>query len=88
MAARFGEKGARILSVSPGSFDTAMGRLEEQSGSGRMVDYAALKRFGTTEQMGEMLAVCASAKAGYLTGTDILNDGATRPLQGPPRPRT
>lgn len=78
MAAAFGAKGARVLSVSPGSFDTAMGRLEKQSGSDRMVEFAALKRFGTPEEMAELLAFCASDKAGYLTGVDILNDGGNR----------
>jgi NAD(P)-dependent dehydrogenase (short-subunit alcohol dehydrogenase family) len=74
-AARFGRQGARILSVSPGSFDTAMGRLEEQSGAGAMVDYAALRRFGRPEEIAELLAFCASEKASYLTGVDILCDG-------------
>jgi NAD(P)-dependent dehydrogenase (short-subunit alcohol dehydrogenase family) len=74
-AARFGERGARIVSVSPGSFDTAMGRLEEQSGSGAMLRYAALKRFGKPEEIADLLAFCASEKAGYLTGVDILCDG-------------
>ena len=78
MAARFGAKGARILSVSPGTFDTAMGRLEKASGSERMLDFAALKRYGKPEEMAELLAFCASDKAGYLTGTDILNDGGNR----------
>jgi NAD(P)-dependent dehydrogenase (short-subunit alcohol dehydrogenase family) len=77
MAARFGATGARILSVSPGSFDTAMGRLEKKSGSERLLLAAALKRFGTPEEMAELLAFCASDKAGYLTGVDILNDGGT-----------
>jgi hypothetical protein len=27
------------------------------------------------EEMAELLAFCASDRAGYLTGTDILNDG-------------
>lgn len=76
-AGRFGERGACILSVSPGSIDTAMGRLEEQSGAGAMVRYAALKRFGKPEEIAELLAFCASEKAGYLTGTDILCDGGT-----------
>ncbi|ORW06613.1 SDR family oxidoreductase [Mycobacterium kyorinense] len=76
-AARFGSRGARILSVSPGSIDTAMGRLEEQSGAGAMIRYAALKRFGKAEEIAELLAFCASDKAGYLTGTDILCDGGT-----------
>jgi NAD(P)-dependent dehydrogenase (short-subunit alcohol dehydrogenase family) len=76
-AARFGARGARILSVSPGSFDTAMGRLEEESGSGQLLQFAALKRFGQPEEVAEVLAFCASARPGYLTGTDILCDGGT-----------
>lgn len=78
MAAAFGMRGARVLSVSPGSFDTSMGRLEEKSGSGRMLDYAALQRFGKPEEVAELLAFCASGKPGYLTGTDILCDGGTK----------
>lgn len=74
-AGAFGEKGARILSVSPGSFDTEMGRLEEKSGSAEMLKTAALKRFGRPEEIAELLAFCASAKASYLTGTDLLCDG-------------
>jgi len=74
-AARFGQKGARILSVSPGSFDTAMGRLEEKSGSAEMLKKAALKRFGRPEEIAELLAFCASEKASYITGVDILCDG-------------
>ena len=33
LAARFGARGARVVSVSPGSFDTAMGRLEADHGA-------------------------------------------------------
>lgn len=77
-AARFGAKGARILSVSPGSTDTPMGRLEKTHGAGDMADRAALKRFAKPEEMAEVLAFAASEKASYLTGTDILVDGGTR----------
>jgi NAD(P)-dependent dehydrogenase (short-subunit alcohol dehydrogenase family) len=52
-----------------------MGRLEEQAGAGAMVADAAVPRWGTAEEMAELLAFCVSARAGYLTGTDILNDG-------------
>jgi NAD(P)-dependent dehydrogenase (short-subunit alcohol dehydrogenase family) len=76
-AAAFGARGARVLSVSPGSFDTEMGRLEEASGAGRLVEYAALKRFGKADEVAELLAFCASDKPGYLTGADILVDGGT-----------
>lgn len=50
-AERFGRRGARIVSVSPGSIDTAMGRLEEKAGSGAMVEFSALKRFGRPEEV-------------------------------------
>ncbi|WP_081665189.1 SDR family oxidoreductase [Mycobacterium sp. UM_CSW] len=74
-AERFNARGLRIVSVSPGSTDTEMGRLEEQAGAGAMVADAAVPRWGKAEEMAELLAFCASDKAGYLTGTDILNDG-------------
>lgn len=72
---RFGARGLRILSVSPGSVDTEMGRLEAEAGAGAMLADAAVPRWGTPEEMAELLAFCASDRAGYLTGTDILNDG-------------
>ncbi len=72
---RFNARGLRILSVSPGSVDTEMGQLEAEAGAGAMVADAAVPRWGKPEEMAELLAFCASDKAGYLTGTDILNDG-------------
>ena len=72
---RFNGKGLRILSVSPGSIDTEMGQLEAAAGAGAMVADAAVPRWGKPEEMAHLLAFCASDKAGYLTGTDILNDG-------------
>lgn len=78
MAAAFGRRGARIVSVSPGSFNTEMGRLEKKTGSEEMLRFAALQRFGEPEEVAELLAFCAGTKPGYLTGTDILCDGGTR----------
>ncbi len=75
LAARFGEKGARVVSVSPGTFDTDMGRLEEKSGAYELLQHAALKRSGKPREIAELLAFCASDKASYLTGVDILCDG-------------
>jgi NAD(P)-dependent dehydrogenase (short-subunit alcohol dehydrogenase family) len=72
---RFNGRGLRIVSVSPGSFDTEMGRQEAEAGAGAMVADAAVPRWGKPEEMADLLAFCASDKAGYLTGTDILNDG-------------
>ncbi len=76
-ADRFGLRGARILSVSPGSIDTEMGRLEERTGSGAMAQRSALRRFGTPDEIAEVLAFCASDRASYLTGIDVLCDGGS-----------
>lgn len=75
MAAEFGVKGARVVSVSPGSFDTAMGQLEDSAGADALTQLGALKRFGHPAEIAELLAFCASNKPGYLTGTDIICDG-------------
>jgi NAD(P)-dependent dehydrogenase (short-subunit alcohol dehydrogenase family) len=74
-AERFNGRGLRIVSVSPGSIDTEMGRLEADAGAGALVTDAAVPRWGKPEEMADLLAFCAGDKATYLTGTDILNDG-------------
>jgi NAD(P)-dependent dehydrogenase (short-subunit alcohol dehydrogenase family) len=75
LASTLGAQGGRIVSVSPGVFDTAMGRLEERNGAGALVERAAIKRYGKVEEIAEVLAFCASDRPGYLTGTDLLVDG-------------
>ena len=39
---------------------------------------AAIKQFGKPEEVAAVLAFCASEAPGYLTGVDILVDGATK----------
>ncbi|MFE4834562.1 SDR family NAD(P)-dependent oxidoreductase [Arthrobacter sp. NPDC056691] len=78
LAGAFGSKGARVVSVSPGSFDTAMGKLEKDHGASEFLKVSAIKRFGHPEEIAAVLAFCASEAPGYLTGTDILVDGGTQ----------
>jgi NAD(P)-dependent dehydrogenase (short-subunit alcohol dehydrogenase family) len=73
-AARFGEHGVRVLSVSPGNFETPMGELEKAEGRA-YIERAAIKRFGKVEEMAFLLASCADERMGDLTGVDILCDG-------------
>ncbi len=72
-ANKMGEKGIRILSVSPGSIATPMADLEKETSD--YIKYCAIKRYGRAEELASLLAFCASEKAGYLTGEDILCDG-------------
>ena len=84
-AGKMGQKGIRVLSVSPGSIATPMAELETDSASS--IKYCAIKRFGRAEELANLLAFCASEKASYLTGEDILCDGGCvasgyNPLKG------
>lgn len=73
-AARFGEKGVRVLSITPGNFGTPMGELEKVEAM-TYVKYNAIKRFGRPEEIAQLYAAVADDRMGYLTGTDILCDG-------------
>jgi NAD(P)-dependent dehydrogenase (short-subunit alcohol dehydrogenase family) len=73
-AARFGEKGARVVSVSPGNFETPMGELEREEAS-TYIRHCAIKRFGRVEEIAQLLAAVADERMGYLTGADIICDG-------------
>lgn len=73
-AFRYGKKGIRVVSLSPGLVATDMGNLEKAEG-GSMVAYTAEERMGTPEELGYALAVLADERNGYLAGVDILCDG-------------
>jgi NAD(P)-dependent dehydrogenase (short-subunit alcohol dehydrogenase family) len=73
-AVKFGEKGIRVLSVSPGSFETPMGELEKDSME-KYTRRSAIKRSGRVDEIANLFAFCVSSKASYLTGIDILCDG-------------
>ena len=73
-AARFGAKGVRVLSITPGTFETPMGELEADQ-TADYLDRNAIKRPGRPEEIAELYAAVADERMGYLTGTDILCDG-------------
>ena len=77
MAPAFGRMGARIVSLSPGIIDTAMGRLEQKQGPemDKMIAVTPLARMGQSEEIASVVAFLASPAASYITGTDILVDG-------------
>jgi len=73
-AARFGAKGIRVISVSPGNFDTPMGKLEKVEATAYL-KYCAIKRFGEVAEIAQLFALLADPRLGYLTGVDIVCDG-------------
>jgi NAD(P)-dependent dehydrogenase (short-subunit alcohol dehydrogenase family) len=75
----WGERGARINSISPGIISTAMGRKELDSASGpfmrKMVQASPSGRLGTPEDIAAATAFLLSDQASFVTGTDLLVDG-------------
>ncbi len=78
-AATWGERGARIVSISPGLIDTPMGALEDQRSStdakARLRSRRPLNRDGSMADIADAVEFLTSARASYITGTDLLVDG-------------
>lgn len=76
------ERGARIVSISPGSIDTPMGRLEleNQPLMVEMLHKTPLKRLGTADDIAAATEFLCSEAASYITGTDLRIDGGITPF--------
>lgn len=70
----YGERGIRVVSLSPGLIDTDMGQLEAKEGA-QFLQFAAQKRMGSVQELGFALASLADERNGYLAGVDVLCDG-------------
>jgi NAD(P)-dependent dehydrogenase (short-subunit alcohol dehydrogenase family) len=73
-AAKFGEKGIRILTVSPGNFNTPMGKYGYRQAE-KFTRHCAIKRLGRADEIAHLFACLLSEKLSCLTGTDIICDG-------------
>lgn len=73
-AARFGEKGVRVLSITPGNFETPMGKLEQEEAQ-TYLKFNAIRRVGRPDEIAALFAAVSDPEMGYLTGTDIICDG-------------
>lgn len=67
-------KNARVLSITPGNFETPLGNLEKEEAS-TYLKFAAVKRNGRPEEIAPLYAALIDERLSYLTGTDILCDG-------------
>ncbi len=75
----WGQKGARIVSLSPGTINTPMGRqeAEQQEQMKVMLDNTPLQREGESKEIATAVEFLISDAASYITGTDLLVDGGT-----------
>ena len=83
-ATAWGERGARIVSLSPGIITTPMGNqeFEQQPAMAEMLRIAPLKRLGDPDEIAKVVAFLCSEEASYITGCDILVDGGVTAALG------
>ncbi|MCB0772175.1 MAG: SDR family oxidoreductase [Flavobacteriales bacterium] len=77
-AMRYGRRGARIVTVSPGVIMTAMAKkaLEEHPAVMKQtLDMTPVGRYGQPEDVARLVRFLLSDEAGFITGTDVAVDG-------------
>ena len=78
-AVRWGERGARINTISPGIIMTPLARDEltgpRAEGYQRMITLSAAGRAGTPDEVGTVAALLMGPDGGFITGSDFLMDG-------------
>jgi NAD(P)-dependent dehydrogenase (short-subunit alcohol dehydrogenase family) len=78
-AVRWGNRGARINTISPGIIITPLARDELSGPRGpgyqRMIDLCPVCRAGTPDEVGNVAALLMGLDGGFITGSDFLMDG-------------
>ena len=78
-AVRWGKRGARVNTISPGIIMTPLARdeLEGPRGAGykRMIEVSAAGRAGTPDEVATVAALLMGPDGGFITGSDFLMDG-------------
>jgi len=78
-AVRWGERGARVNTISPGIIITPLAKdeLSGPRGEGyrRMIDGCPAKRAGTPDEVANVAALLMGPDGTFITGSDFLMDG-------------
>ena len=78
-AVRWGKRGARINTISPGIIVTPLAKDEltgpRGAGYRRMIELSAAGRAGTPDEVGTVGALLMSSDSAFITGSDFLMDG-------------
>lgn len=76
---RWGEKGARLNSISPGIILTPLAKHEMSSPVGpayqAMIEASVARRVGTPDEIASAAAYLLGQEASFVTGSDLLIDG-------------
>lgn len=78
-AVRWGKRGARVNTISPGIIITPLAKDEltgpRGEGYRRMIEGSAAGRAGTPDEVGAVGALLMGPDGGFITGSDFLMDG-------------
>jgi NAD(P)-dependent dehydrogenase (short-subunit alcohol dehydrogenase family) len=78
-AVRWGKRGARVNTISPGIIMTPLAKDEltgpRGAGYRRMIEVCAAARAGTPDEVGTVGALLMGPDGGFITGSDFLMDG-------------
>ena len=78
-AVRWGKRGARINTISPGIIITPLANdeLKGPRGAGyrHMIEVSAVGRAGTPDEVGTVAALLMGSEGAFITGSDFLMDG-------------
>ncbi len=78
-AGRWGRRGARVNTISPGIVMTPLARDElagpRGEGYRRMIDGSPVGRAGTPDEVGAVAALLMGPEGGFISGSDVLIDG-------------
>ncbi len=78
-AVKWGKRGARINTISPGIIFTPLARDElsgpRAAGYLRMIELSPAGRGGTPDEVGTVGALLMGADGAFITGSDFLMDG-------------
>src|SRR5208337_1425675 len=78
-AVRWGKRGARVNTISPGIIITPLANdeLKGPRGAGyrRMIDGCPVKRAGTPDEVATVAALLMGSDGAFITGSDFLMDG-------------
>jgi len=75
LAKEFAGRGVTVNAVAPGFIETAMTETLGEEVRKRMIELIPLKRFGTVEDVANVVLFLLSDSAGYITGQVINCDG-------------